>query len=441
MRWAREQLSWLVSAPLLLLLLLFIVHVQCALAQHVVVETCPVNPFYALQPPTSCALGADTSNTSIFKNEDTPLKLSESACPSPISATGSSRPFSDDRTPTSTTGIAAETPADGTASVSTTSTSSPPTTSRNAKEDVWTEIDESLGQSWTAELEAEYAEAQRDFELHTQAAAESAQITSLSESGGGFDSKNAARVPEFPSFTEWKERHFAAGIHPGKDFRRDTKGDRSQKNKEDKQNNPSNTDNLTSHSEQIDGPPLASGSWNDLLEKDSTSASEDRGDDHAALTSNTQRILHPVPHAGTGDPLLDPLMSLRDRTNYASFDCSATLIRASKSTKFASAILSSKKDRYMLTPCAEKEKYVIVELCDEIQIDNIVLANLEFFSSMFKLFRVSGGTAYPDSAGTWHDIGTFRASNARGMQVGCSLYGQFMYMANHSFFSTGLPPS
>lgn len=71
----------------------------------------------------------------------------------------------------------------------------------------------------------------------------------------------------------------------------------------------------------------------------------------------------------------------------------------------------------MLTPCAEKEKYVIVELCDEIQIDNIVLANLEFFSSMFKMFRVSGGTAYPESAGTWNEIGTFRASNARGMQV------------------------
>lgn len=73
----------------------------------------------------------------------------------------------------------------------------------------------------------------------------------------------------------------------------------------------------------------------------------------------------------------------------------------------------------MLTPCASKEQFVIVELCDEIQIDTIVLANLEFFSSMFKVIRVTGGTAYPESAGTWQELGTFRASNVRGMQVGC----------------------
>ncbi|KAF8194198.1 hypothetical protein BJ912DRAFT_959739 [Pholiota molesta] len=60
-----------------------------------------------------------------------------------------------------------------------------------------------------------------------------------------------------------------------------------------------------------------------------------------------------------------------DRFNYASLDCSA---------RSATSILSSKRDRYMLSPCDTKEQqYVVVELCDDIRIDTVQLANFEFF--------------------------------------------------------------
>lgn len=126
--------------------------------------------------------------------------------------------------------------------------------------------------------------------------------------------------------------------------------------------------------------------------------------------------LQPLPNVATGDEL-DPLVNLKDRTNYALFDCSAKVHRSSHQSKGASSILVEKKDRYLLTPCAATSKFVEVELCEEIRIDTIVLANFEFFSSMFKHFSVKVSMHYPGKLDEWHDLGTFRARNSRGIQV------------------------
>ncbi|OSX57217.1 hypothetical protein POSPLADRAFT_1124549, partial [Postia placenta MAD-698-R-SB12] len=81
--------------------------------------------------------------------------------------------------------------------------------------------------------------------------------------------------------------------------------------------------------------------------------------------------------------------------------------------KSPSSILSSKKDRYMLSPCAEEKQFVVVELCDDIMIDTVQLANYEFFSGVFKDFTVSVAKTY--TAG-WTYAGTYRAQNVRGVQ-------------------------
>lgn len=110
---------------------------------------------------------------------------------------------------------------------------------------------------------------------------------------------------------------------------------------------------------------------------------------------------------------------ITDRFNYASLDCSARVHGSHKSAKSSSAILSSKKDRYMLSPCAEKQQFVIVELCEDIRIDTVQLANYEFFSGVFKDFSVSVAKTY---TGEWTPAGTFRARNVRGVQVSRSLH-------------------
>lgn len=107
---------------------------------------------------------------------------------------------------------------------------------------------------------------------------------------------------------------------------------------------------------------------------------------------------------------------ITDRFNYASSDCSARVHAAHKSAKSVSSILASKKDRYMLSPCAEKNQFVVVELCDDIRIDTVQLANYEFFSGVFKDFSVYVAKTYTDPD-AWTFAGTYRAQNVRGVQV------------------------
>ncbi|GLB38602.1 putative sad1 / UNC-like C-terminal [Lyophyllum shimeji] len=138
---------------------------------------------------------------------------------------------------------------------------------------------------------------------------------------------------------------------------------------------------------------------------------------------------------GTGDaadvddltkagPKTDPLpphfrVPLVDRFNYASLECSARVRGSHRTAKSASSILSSKRDRYMLSPCnpPNKEKqFVVVELCEDIRIDTVQLANFEFFSGIFKDFRISVAKTEITNEKDWIDAGMFRAKNVRGIQ-------------------------
>ncbi|KAL4066391.1 UNC-like C-terminal-domain-containing protein [Scleroderma yunnanense] len=112
---------------------------------------------------------------------------------------------------------------------------------------------------------------------------------------------------------------------------------------------------------------------------------------------------------------------LTDRFNYANMDCSARVHMSHRSAKSASSILSEKKDRYMLSPCSAAQKdgqaqFVVVELCDDIRIDTVQLANFEFFSGVFKDFTVRVAKTYPATDDGWTLAGTYRAKNVRGVQ-------------------------
>ncbi|KAK6541530.1 hypothetical protein TWF694_007337 [Orbilia ellipsospora] len=107
----------------------------------------------------------------------------------------------------------------------------------------------------------------------------------------------------------------------------------------------------------------------------------------------------------------------KERFNYASFDCAATVHKTNPECKGSSSILVENKDSYMLNKCGAKNKFVIVELCDDILVDTIVLANYEFFSSMFRTFRVSVSDRYPVKSAGWKDLGVFEAKNSREIQA------------------------
>ncbi|OAL02739.1 hypothetical protein IQ06DRAFT_292062 [Phaeosphaeriaceae sp. SRC1lsM3a] len=106
----------------------------------------------------------------------------------------------------------------------------------------------------------------------------------------------------------------------------------------------------------------------------------------------------------------------KERFNYASFDCAATVLKTNKQAKSATSVLVENKDSYMLNECSADNKFLIVELCNDILVDTVVLANYEFFSSMFRHFRISVSDRYPVKMERWKTLGTFEARNSRDMQ-------------------------
>ena len=126
---------------------------------------------------------------------------------------------------------------------------------------------------------------------------------------------------------------------------------------------------------------------------------------------------------GATSPTSQPLRSkdagktCKERTNYASFDCAATILKSNSECKSASSILVENKDSYMLNTCSANNKFFIVELCDPILVDTVVLANYEFFSSIFQHFRVSVSDRYPVKIDKWRDLGTFEGRNSRQVQA------------------------
>ncbi|GAA5824801.1 hypothetical protein JCM11251_005351 [Rhodosporidiobolus azoricus] len=240
-------------------------------------------------------------------------------------------------------------------------------------------------------------------------------------------------VPELLSFNEWRERY---DVLPDPSLARRTK-----KTAQRRRQDAVGAGVAGARAAEYDGDGADLGSL--FIKSDENGASEATGqpsdvaEDSAAntqtfnaldrvvqevatneevLRSSTSSPIQPLPNVGSGE-MSDPLLHLKDRSNYAAFECAAMVHRSSRKSKGASAILVEKKDRYMLTPCTASPKFVDVELCDEIQIDTLVLANFEFFSSTFKHFKASCSVDYPGKADDWHDLGTFRARNIRGVQV------------------------
>ncbi|KAJ4304026.1 hypothetical protein N0V88_001631 [Collariella sp. IMI 366227] len=107
----------------------------------------------------------------------------------------------------------------------------------------------------------------------------------------------------------------------------------------------------------------------------------------------------------------------KERFSYSSFDAGATVLKTSPGAKNAKAILVENKDSYMLLECRSKNKFVIVELSDDILVDTVVLANFEFFSSMIRKFRLGVSDRYPVKPDKWVDLGTFEARNSRDIQA------------------------
>ncbi|CAI5741074.1 unnamed protein product [Hyaloperonospora brassicae] len=103
------------------------------------------------------------------------------------------------------------------------------------------------------------------------------------------------------------------------------------------------------------------------------------------------------------------------RQNYASLDAGATILDAAPDTKSPTNLLVPDKDRYMLTPCSNPRKWVVISLSEDVHADAIAVANYEKFSSPVKEFIVLGSVNYPTD--TWLVLGNFTAEHVNGEQI------------------------
>jgi hypothetical protein len=138
----------------------------------------------------------------------------------------------------------------------------------------------------------------------------------------------------------------------------------------------------------------------------------------------SEQIVH---KAASREELLE---TLKGRYNYASFDCASRILSTNKGCKSASSILQSQKDSYLRNLCVYDDKHVVLELCQDIRIDTLAIANFEYFSSMVRDFQVSVSKKYPPNTGGWKLVGNFTAENSRREQVfqvtGTTMYARYV---------------
>ncbi|XP_021754386.1 SUN domain-containing protein 2-like isoform X2 [Chenopodium quinoa] len=101
--------------------------------------------------------------------------------------------------------------------------------------------------------------------------------------------------------------------------------------------------------------------------------------------------------------------------NFASAAKGAKVVAHNKEAKGASNILGKDHDKYLRNPCSVSDKYVVVELPEEILVDSVKIANFEHYSSNFKEFELWGSLTYPTDA--WSFMGKFVAANVKHAQT------------------------
>ena len=108
----------------------------------------------------------------------------------------------------------------------------------------------------------------------------------------------------------------------------------------------------------------------------------------------------------------------KEKFNFASLDCAATIIKTNSEASAAGSILVENKDKILLNVCSAPNQFVIIELCEDILVEEVVMGNFEYFSSTFKDIRLSVADGYPasETKNGWVVLGDFLAENSRQLQ-------------------------
>lgn len=133
-----------------------------------------------------------------------------------------------------------------------------------------------------------------------------------------------------------------------------------------------------------------------------------RRDAVANQNGQNQKTIEPT-QVARHDEVSIPLPPItRPPRNFASRECGAKIIAANPEAENAKAVVNEKDvDDYMRNPCqSAKEKFIVIELCEAIQIKKIAIGNFELFASRPKTIQVFISERYPPLA-NWISVGPF----------------------------------
>uniref|UniRef100_A0A915LZA8 SUN domain-containing protein n=1 Tax=Meloidogyne javanica TaxID=6303 RepID=A0A915LZA8_MELJA len=141
---------------------------------------------------------------------------------------------------------------------------------------------------------------------------------------------------------------------------------------------------------------------------ESTSAQPEVSSSSSTTPTTTLSITQPEEDSTQQHP--------HSKRNYASKECGAKVLYSNEEAENKGAILNDpERDDYMRNPCERAQnKFLIIELCEIIQLNSFEIANFELFSSNPKDFRLWGSERYPTQE--WILIGDFEAQNIRKLQ-------------------------
>ncbi len=246
------------------------------------------------------------------------------------------------------------------------------------------------------------------IDAFTSTTTSSAPLSSTTPASASVESDETSPLEDekFMSFEEWKKQNLQK-VGQSEHVGRDAQVERTVQRKRPS-NIPTALDSLGDDSEIEldfsgfipDGPDLQA------LDQQISSNQQD------VDMIDSQTVASPTP----GHRSKDAGTTCKERYNYASFDCAANVRKWNPEATTPLTVLGENKDSYMLNVCSIDNKFLIIELCNDISIDTVVLANFEFFSSTFRTFRVSVSDKYPVKVDKWKTLGTFEARNTREVQ-------------------------
>lgn len=125
--------------------------------------------------------------------------------------------------------------------------------------------------------------------------------------------------------------------------------------------------------------------------------------------------LNGVPAVSDGSTVAGVSRQVRHRQkNHASLDCSAKVLASNAEANGAHHVLSLGRDEYMLNPCHARV-FIVIELCEPVQVSRIEMSNDELYSSSVRQFSVSVSDRYPTR--DWRTVASFTAAEKRGLQT------------------------